>query len=96
MLTQKQIKAVVPSNEFSMDMISWLATDADRLSATFKKKFPKAKNHFNVALKNKKGSMRTLSLNTKGEVKYFAGLSEKAYKNVISWQTARVLGCPAN
>lgn len=96
MLTQKKIKSVVPSSEFSKEMISWLSNDADRLAATFKKKFPRAKNTFNVQLKNVKGSPRILAFNSKGEVKFFRTDSPKKYKNVISWQIARVLGCPAS
>ena len=96
MLTQKKIKAVVPSNEFSKEMISWLANDSERLAASFEKKFPRARNKFNVELKNVNGLTRLVVLNSDGEFKFFPGYSEKSYKNVLTWQTARLLGCPTS
>lgn len=96
MLTQKKIKSVVPSREFSTEMISWLANNSERLATKFEKKFPRSHNTFNVVLRNANGLDRTVVLNSDGEMKFYRTAAPTKYKNVISWQTVRKLGCPTS
>ncbi len=91
MLTQKLLKSAVPSNEFSKELIGWLAKDSSKLEASFSKKFPRSKNKFNVQLKNVDGTKRTLVVTSDNEVKLD---KRSSYKNFIPWATARRLGCP--
>lgn len=92
MLTQKQVKAVVPADEFSKDILGWLTADTSKLEANFAKKFPRSRNKFNVQLKNVGGSLRTVVVTSTGQLKFD---KKNTYKNVVSWATARRLGCPA-
>lgn len=93
MLTQKKIKSELPSGEFDTSVIKWLAENATKLETSFSKKYPRSTNHFNVELRNKNGSRRTIILNGSGELKVD---KNNSYKNIVTWQTARRLGCPSN
>lgn len=91
MLTQKAITSTLPEGELSKNVVSWVAKNSKLLEAKFDAKFPRSKNKFNAQFKNADGRTRTLVINKTGEVKYD---KESKYKNVLTWQHVRRLGCP--
>lgn len=91
MLTQKAISAIIPEGELSKNVVNWVAKNSSLLEAKFDAKYPRSKNKFNAQIKNADGRTRTIVINETGEVKYD---KESKYKNVITWQHVRRLGCP--
>lgn len=94
MLTQKAITSVLPKQtELSKDVVRWVAQNATLLQENFNKKYPRSKNKFNVQLKNSDGRNRTIILTSTGNVKLDKSSS---YKNILTWQVVRSMGCPAS
>jgi len=91
MLTQKAITSTLPAGELSENVVSWVAKNSKLLEAKFGAKYPRSKNKFNVQFKNANGRTRTLVINKTGDIKLD---KESKYKNVITWQHVRRLGCP--
>lgn len=81
------------SNEFSKNLLRWITANSEKLEKSFSKKYPLARNRFNVQVRNTNGSKRILVLNALGEEKVDI---TNSYKNVLPWQTVRRLGCPAD
>lgn len=93
MLTQKAITGVLPKqNELSKNVVRWVAKNAATLQESFSKKYPRSKNKFNIQLKNVDGRNRTIVFTSTGNIKLDKSSS---YKNVLTWQNIRTMGCPA-
>lgn len=93
MLTQKAITSVLPkSNELNKNVVRWVVQNATLLQESFSKKYPRSKNKFNVQLQNVEGRNRTIVRTRTGDIKLD---KTSSYKNVLTWQNVRSMGCPA-
>lgn len=79
------------SGEFNMNLLRWITSNTERIEKSFSKKYPNARNRFNVHVPNTNGSKKTLALNSRGNEKLG---SSQAYVNSLPWATLRRLGCP--
>lgn len=90
MLTQKKL-ATESAGQFSKSLLGWVAKNSSAIQETFSKKYPRARNKFNLEVVNVEGSKRILILTAQDTVKVDV---QSAGRNVLPWATLRKLGCP--
>jgi hypothetical protein len=84
--------ATEKTSQFSKSLLGWVADNSVSLQMRFAKKFPTARNKFNLDVRNASGSKRVLILSNDGSVKVDA---QPAGRKVLAWATLRKIGCPA-
>jgi hypothetical protein len=81
------------TSQFSEPVKDWINSNVDYLSERFIKKYPTARNVFNIELRNAAGSKRIFIVSANGTVKVEAQASGRKF---LPYATVRRLGCPLN
>lgn len=86
-ISTKQIE-----HAFSENLIDWLHDNRFKIEKTFRKKFPLAKNYFNLELPPIDGAKKHVAFNSSmGSKAYYKG----SYKCVLPWKSLKRIGAPS-